>query len=174
MRGGERRTRILQHLHIQLEGQFCKKQVTGPCQRMVCVCLLLQYLIQSCECWGRRIVEDMCYECVCVFIYYCKGKILFRNGNLTLALTGWCRRLWARSGCGGSGWAPGWCGWSVVSLLWCCCGGAVCWRPAISLPTQSVTVGEWVDAWGCGGGRAAAWASSGRGLLQQACGFTSV
>ena len=25
-------------------------------------CLLLQYLIQSCACVGRRIVEDMCYE----------------------------------------------------------------------------------------------------------------
>jgi hypothetical protein len=30
----------------------------------------------------------------------------------------------------------------VSSLLQCCCGGAVCWRPAISLPTQSVSVGE--------------------------------
>jgi hypothetical protein len=28
----------------------------------VCVCLLLQYLIQSCARRGRRIVEDMCYE----------------------------------------------------------------------------------------------------------------
>jgi hypothetical protein len=28
----------------------------------VCVCLLLQYLIQSCARGGRRIVEDMCYE----------------------------------------------------------------------------------------------------------------
>jgi hypothetical protein len=27
-----------------------------------CVCLLLQYLIQSCVRGGRRIVEDMCYE----------------------------------------------------------------------------------------------------------------
>ena len=27
---------------------------------------------------------------------------------------------------------------------------------------------------GCSGGRAAAWASSGRGQLQQACGFTAV
>jgi hypothetical protein len=27
-----------------------------------CVCLLLQYLIQSCARAGRRIVEDMCYE----------------------------------------------------------------------------------------------------------------
>jgi hypothetical protein len=30
--------------------------------RGVCVCLLLQYLIQSCARGGRRIVEDMCYE----------------------------------------------------------------------------------------------------------------
>jgi hypothetical protein len=28
----------------------------------MCVCLLLQYLIQSCWRGGRRIVEDMCYE----------------------------------------------------------------------------------------------------------------
>jgi hypothetical protein len=69
-------------------------------------------------------------------------KILFCNGNLTLALTGWWRRLWARSGCGLSGWAPGWCGWAMASLLRRCCGGAVCWRQAISLPTQSVAVGE--------------------------------
>jgi hypothetical protein len=33
---------------------------------------------------------------------------------------------------------------------------------------------RWVNAWGCGGGRAVAWASSGRGQLQQACGFTAV
>jgi hypothetical protein len=30
--------------------------------RRVCVCLLLQYLIQSCSRGGRRMVEDMCYE----------------------------------------------------------------------------------------------------------------
>jgi hypothetical protein len=53
-------------------------------------------------------------------------QILFRNGNLTLTLAGWCRLLWALSGCGGSGWAPGWCGWAVTSLLLRCCGGAVC------------------------------------------------
>jgi hypothetical protein len=28
----------------------------------ICVCLLLQYLIQNCARGGRRIVEDMCYE----------------------------------------------------------------------------------------------------------------
>ncbi len=33
---------------------------------------------------------------------------------------------------------------------------------------------RWGDAWGCGGERASAWASSGRGQLQQACGFTAV
>jgi hypothetical protein len=32
----------------------------GP--EALCVCLLLQYLIQSCARGGRRIVEDMCYE----------------------------------------------------------------------------------------------------------------
>jgi hypothetical protein len=69
-------------------------------------------------------------------------RILFRNVNLTLALAGWWRRLWSGSGCGGSGRDPGWCGWAVVSLLRRCCGGAVCWRPAISLPAQSVVVGE--------------------------------
>ena len=36
----------------------------------------------------------------------------------------------------------GWCGWAVSSLLLCCCGGVVCWWPAISLPAQSVIVGE--------------------------------
>ena len=82
------------------------------------------------------------------------------------------RPLRAGAGRGGSGRAPGWCGWAVTSSLWRCCGGAVCWRPAISLP-QSVVVGEVGLAWGCGGGRAAAWASSGRGQLQQACGFTA-
>jgi hypothetical protein len=69
-------------------------------------------------------------------------KILFHNGNLTSALAGWWRRLWAGSGCGGSGRAPGWCGWAVASLLRRCCGGAVCWRPVISLLAQSVIVGE--------------------------------
>ncbi len=69
-------------------------------------------------------------------------EILFRNGNLTSALAGWWRRLWAGSGCGGSGRAPGWCGWAVSSLLRRCCGGAVCWQPVISLLAQSVVVGE--------------------------------
>ncbi len=63
-------------------------------------------------------------------------------GNLTLTLSGWWWLLWAGSGCGGSGRAPGWCGWAVASLLWCCCAGAVCWRQAISLPEKSVIVGE--------------------------------
>ena len=38
--------------------------------------------------------------------------------------------------------SPGWCGWAVASLLRRCCGGAVFWRPVISLPSQSVVVGE--------------------------------
>ena len=29
---------------------------------LVCVCLLLQYILESCSRWGRGIVEDMCYE----------------------------------------------------------------------------------------------------------------
>jgi hypothetical protein len=31
-------------------------------QYRVCVCLLLQYLLQSCSRGGGGIVEDMCYE----------------------------------------------------------------------------------------------------------------
>jgi hypothetical protein len=85
---------------------------------------------------GHGQVEDQAPEASCVL------KILFRNGNLTWALAGWWRRLWAGSGCGGSGRAPGWCGWAVASLLRRCCGEAVCWRPAISLLAQSVVVGE--------------------------------
>ncbi len=73
---------------------------------------------------------------------YIERRIRFCNGNLTLILSGWWRLLWTGSGCGGSGRAPGWCGWAVSSLLRRCCGGAVCWRPAISLPAQSVVVGE--------------------------------
>ena len=89
--------------------------------------------------WGGGLLEDMCYERLRAEVYV---KILFRNGNLTLALAGWWRRLWAGSGCGGSGRAPGWCGWAVASLLRRCCGGAICWRPVISLLAQSVVVGE--------------------------------
>jgi len=33
---------------------------------------------------------------------------------------------------------------------------------------------RWDDAWGCGGGRTAAWSSSRGGQLQQTCGFTAV
>jgi hypothetical protein len=71
-----------------------------------------------------------------------RRRFLFCNGNLTLALAGWWCLLWARSGCGGFERAPGWCGWAVESLLCCCCGGAVCWGPVISLPQESVVVGE--------------------------------
>ena len=46
-------------------------------------------------------------------------------------------------------------------------------RPSVFQRSQSLLV-RWGDAWGCGGWRAAAWASFGRGQLQQACGFTAV
>jgi hypothetical protein len=52
-----RRARILLHLHIQLEGTVLRGS-----RYVVLLCLLLQYLIQSCARGGRRIVEDMCYE----------------------------------------------------------------------------------------------------------------
>jgi hypothetical protein len=55
-----------------------------------------------------------------------------------LSLTGLWWPMRAGAGRVGSGLAPGWCGCSVLSLLWCGCGGAVCWRPAICLPTQFV------------------------------------
>ena len=46
-------------------------------------------------------------------------------------------------------------------------------RPSVFQRSQSLLV-RWGDAWGCGGERAVSWASSGRGQLQQACGFTAV
>ena len=46
-------------------------------------------------------------------------------------------------------------------------------RPSVFQRSLSLLV-RWDTAWGCGGGRAEAWASSGRGPLQQACGFTAV
>jgi hypothetical protein len=125
----------------------------------------------------KAFTGETCYKCRPAddHVFYLE-KTLFRNGNLTSALAAWWWRLWAGSGCGGSGRAPGWCGWAVASLLRRCCGGAVCWRPVISLLAQSVTalLVRWGDAWGCGCERAAAWASYGRGQLQQACGFTAV
>ena len=45
--------------------------IEAPCHHGWCLrslpitkrgCLLLQYLMQSCACWGTRTVEDMCYE----------------------------------------------------------------------------------------------------------------
>ncbi len=48
--------------------------------------------------------------------------MLFRNGDLTFALAGWWRRLWAGSGCGGVWAGPGlvWmgCGVFAAALLW--------------------------------------------------------
>ena len=66
-----------------------------------------------------------------------------------------------------------------VDGLWrLCCGVAVGGpfaggRSSVFYRSQSLLV-RWGDAWGCGGERSAAWASSGRGQLQQACGFTAV
>jgi hypothetical protein len=94
----------------------------------------------------------------------CQFSILFPNGDLTLTLAGW-RPLRAGAGRGGSGRAPGWCGCAVASLLLHGFGGPVCWRPAIGLPVRLSMLVRWGAAWGCGGGRAAAWASSGRGPL---------
>jgi hypothetical protein len=45
------------------------------------------------------------------------SKILLFNGNFILALARWWLLLWAWLRCGGSGWAPGWCGWAVLSVL---------------------------------------------------------
>jgi hypothetical protein len=82
--------------------------------------------------------------------------------------------MWAGSGCGGSGRAPGWCGWAVLSVLRGYCGGGICWRPAISLPSQPVIVGEVGLCLGVLCRSAVSWSSSGRGQLQQAFGFTAV
>ena len=42
--------------------RFCCMCVVYVFKNRVCVCLLLQYLLQSCSRGGRGIVEDMCYE----------------------------------------------------------------------------------------------------------------
>jgi hypothetical protein len=55
---------------------------------------------------------------------------------------------------------PGWCGCAVSSVLRRSCGGAVYWRPAIGLQTQSVVVGEVGHCVGVI--RVFAWTSSGR------------
>jgi hypothetical protein len=96
---------------------------------------------------------------------------LFHNGDLTFALAGWC--LLGRGVGGLEGPRAG------VDGLWClCCGDVVGGPFAGGLPlvfqrSPSLLV-RWVDAWGCCGGRTSAWASSGRGQLQQACWFTAV
>ena len=81
------------------------------------------------------------------------------------------------------GWVEVWGVWAVPGLVWIglcrfCCGVAVGGQFAggqssVFHRSPSLLV-RWVDAWGCGGERASAWASSGRGQLQQACGVTSV
>ena len=104
---------------------------------LMILALVLHKIICIVTTWTsvRHSFKDICSRVTVI-------KILFHHGDLTFALAGWCGRLWAGSGCGGFGRAPGWCGWAVSSLLLRCCGGAVCWRPVISLPAQSVIVGE--------------------------------
>jgi hypothetical protein len=103
-----------------------------------------------------------------------------RRGRCNLLIFGY--ELWL-GGCGSGGLGRG-VGVQVgpragVDGLWrVCCGVAVGGPFAGGLPSvfqrgQSLLV-RWVDAWGCGGERASAWASSGRGQLQQSCGFTAV
>ena len=68
-----------------------------------------------------------------------------------------------------------WCSLSKpragVDGLWRLCCGAVVGgpfaggRPSVFQRSPSLLV-RWGDAWGCSGGRAAVWASSGRGQLQ--------
>jgi hypothetical protein len=92
---------------------------------------------------------------------------------LTLALAGRWRCGLGR-GVGGLGGPR-----AGVDGRWRLCCGAVVGGPFAGARTSvfqrslSLLV-RWVAAWGCGGGRASAWASSGRGPLQQACGFTVV
>jgi hypothetical protein len=111
----------------------------------VCVCLLLQDLVQSCLHGGV-------------------GGDMGGHG-------GGCGLGWGVGGLGGPR--------AGVDGLWhLCCSIAVAGpfaggRPSVFQRSQSLLV-RWVDAWGCGGGLVAAWASSGLGQLQQACGFTSV
>ena len=93
---------------------------------------------------------------------------------LIIRRAGWCRLLWAGSGCGGSGRAPGWCGWAVASLCVIAVGGPFAdGLSSVFQPSLSLLV-RWGNAWGCCGGRTTLWASSGRGQLQHECGFTAV
>ncbi len=79
------------------------------------------------------------------------------------------------------GWV-GVCGvWAGPEVVWMGCvvfAAALLWGGSLLTAghqsSNTVSCRWWVDAWGCGGGRAVVWASSGRGQLQQACGFTAV
>ncbi len=73
-------------------------------------------------------------------------------------------------------WAvPGlvWMGCVVfaAALLWGGCLLAACHQSVFQC-SQLLLV-RWGDVWGCGGWLVA-WANSGRGQLQQVCGFTAV
>ena len=81
------------------------------------------------------------------------------------------------------GWVGVWGFWADPGLVWMGCvvfaavllcgGRLLAAGPSVFQRSQLLWV-RWGNAWGCGGGRAAAWASSGRGQLQQASGFTAV
>jgi hypothetical protein len=98
----------------------------------------------------------------------------FRVPLLTLYCLGGGGGCGLGQGVGGLGWPR-----AGVDGLWhLCCGVFVGGpfaggRPSVFQHSQLLLV-RWGDAWGCGGGRAAAWASSGRGQLQQTCGFATV
>jgi hypothetical protein len=101
-------------------------------------------------------------------------KILFRNGDLTLAWAGRWRPLRAGAERGGLGGPR-----ADVDALWrLCCGDVVGEAFADGLQSVFQPSLSWLvrcDAtWGCCDRRAEVWASSGRGPLQQACWFTAV
>ena len=70
------------------------------------------------------------------------------------------------------GWVGVWGFWAGPGLVWMGCGVfavvLLCGGRLLEAGHQSSR------AWGCGGGRETVWVSSGRGQLQQACGFTAV
>jgi len=47
---------------VQVDSTVTVTSDPAVCVFIMCVCLLLQYLLQSCSRGGRGIVEDMCYE----------------------------------------------------------------------------------------------------------------
>ena len=90
--------------------------------------------------------------------------ILFRNGGLTLALAGRWRPLRDKGWGGARGRGLGAPRAGVDGRWRLCCGAVVGgalaggWPSVFQRSLLSLLV-RWVDAWGCSGGRAAAWAS---------------